>query len=69
MDIVKPNKNPAIHWSGWSLIKGRVIKGPTKNVNIAITKPGKKAHISGSAKLIFGECQGFWNAYIKFGVK
>ena len=31
----------------------------TKNVNVAIMKPGKKAHISGSAKLSFGECQGF----------
>ena len=32
--IVKPNKNPATHWSGCSAKKIRVIIGPIKNVNI-----------------------------------
>ena len=27
-----PNKNPAIHWSGWSPINGLVINGPMKKV-------------------------------------
>ena len=29
---VKPNKNPATHWSGCSFKKGLVINGPKKNV-------------------------------------
>ena len=41
------------------LPKKYTIKKPsTKNVNVPMMKPGKKAHISGSAKLIIGECQG-----------
>ena len=32
--IVKPNKNPATHWSGCSAKNICVIKGPMKNVNI-----------------------------------
>lgn len=31
---VNPNRNPAIHWSGWSLINGRVTSGPIKKVSI-----------------------------------
>ena len=32
--IVKPNKNPATHWSGCSAKNIRVIIGPIKNVKI-----------------------------------
>lgn len=31
--MVKPTKNPAIHWSGCDDIKGLVRNGPMKNVN------------------------------------
>ena len=30
--MVKPSKNPAMHWSGWSLKNGLVTNGPKKKV-------------------------------------